>query len=239
MTDTKMAGAAGARAQLIESLLQKLHSYYVFPEIAQEIERSIGARLGNGAYDEIADTEALCEALTADMQAISHDKHLRLFYNAEPQPNDERESSLRTRAWLRSIARAQPAAQFRLREGRAAARQCRLPGPARLLTGPSLGGETAVAAMNLLAHTGALIVDLRQNGGGDPADDRADHAATSSTRAGPPQQPVLARRRSHAAVLDAAIRARHGATAPQAGVCADQQPHFLWRRGVRLQSART
>jgi len=32
-----------------------------------------------------------------------------------------------------------------------------------------LGGETAAAAMNLLANTDALIIDLRKNGGGDPA----------------------------------------------------------------------
>jgi len=33
----------------------------------------------------------------------------------------------------------------------------------------SLGGETAAAAMNFLANTDALIIDLRQNGGGDPS----------------------------------------------------------------------
>ncbi|MEJ2085205.1 MAG: S41 family peptidase [Acidobacteriota bacterium] len=32
-----------------------------------------------------------------------------------------------------------------------------------------LGGSTAVAAMAFLAHTDAVIVDLRQNGGGEPA----------------------------------------------------------------------
>ncbi|MBL8220228.1 MAG: S41 family peptidase, partial [Bryobacterales bacterium] len=33
----------------------------------------------------------------------------------------------------------------------------------------ALGAETAVAAMNLLANCDALIVDVRRNGGGDPA----------------------------------------------------------------------
>ena len=31
------------------------------------------------------------------------------------------------------------------------------------------GGPTAIAAMNFLAHTDALIFDLRQNGGGNPS----------------------------------------------------------------------
>ena len=33
----------------------------------------------------------------------------------------------------------------------------------------SLSGPTAVAAMNFLAHTDALIIDLRENGGGSPS----------------------------------------------------------------------
>jgi C-terminal processing protease CtpA/Prc len=32
----------------------------------------------------------------------------------------------------------------------------------------SIGGETAISAMNFLAHTDALIIDLRRNGGGSP-----------------------------------------------------------------------
>jgi hypothetical protein len=33
----------------------------------------------------------------------------------------------------------------------------------------AIGGDTAVAAMNFLAHSSAIIFDLRQNGGGDPS----------------------------------------------------------------------
>ena len=33
---------------------------------------------------------------------------------------------------------------------------------------PELGAETAIAAMNFLANTDALIIDLRYNGGGEP-----------------------------------------------------------------------
>ena len=33
----------------------------------------------------------------------------------------------------------------------------------------SIAGPTAVAAMNFLAHTDALIIDLRDNGGGSPS----------------------------------------------------------------------
>jgi C-terminal processing protease CtpA/Prc len=53
------------------------------------------------------------------------------------------------------------------------ARVERLPGNVgyldlRSFANAAIGGETAAAAMTLLAHTSALIVDLRQNGGGWP-----------------------------------------------------------------------
>jgi len=58
--------------------------------------------------------------------------------------------------------------QLRIRKDRAAGRQHRLSGLARL---SSLGfvGDTAAAAMNFLANSDSVIIDLRQNGGGDPA----------------------------------------------------------------------
>ena len=39
----------------------------------------------------------------------------------------------------------------------------------RMFMPAELGGETAAAAMNLLANTDALIIDVRKNGGGEPS----------------------------------------------------------------------
>jgi C-terminal processing protease CtpA/Prc len=146
--------------------VQKLHDHYVFPEVAQQMEAAIRARAGSGAYDEIATLERLCEQLTEDLQAVSHDQHLRILYQPEPVPEDEPDHP--TPEQLEEFRYAMSLLNFGFE------RVERLPGnigylDLRGFCPANIGGEAAVAAMNLLAHTGALIVDLRQNGGGDPA----------------------------------------------------------------------
>jgi retinol-binding protein 3 len=163
MTDSSLDSTA--RATLIDSLIQKLHDNYIFPDVAQQMDAAIRAKAGSGAYDDLTTLEDLCKRLTEDLQEVSHDKHLRLFYHAEPEPNDEPDQP--TPEQIEEFRYAMSLLNFGF------ARVERLPGnigyldlrgffPARF------GGEAAVAAMNLLAHTGALIVDLRRNDGGDP-----------------------------------------------------------------------
>src|SRR5262245_26015696 len=163
MTDPSIDSTT--RATLIDNLIQKLHDQYIFPEIAQQMDAAIRAKAGSGAYDELTTLEDLCERLTADVQEVSHDKHLRLFYRAEPVLEDEPEQP--TPEQFEEFRYAMSLLNFGF------ARVERLPGNVGYLdlrgfVPTSVGGEAAVAAMNLLAHTGALIVDLRQNGGGDP-----------------------------------------------------------------------
>jgi retinol-binding protein 3 len=156
---------AGLRAAIVDRLAQKLHDHYIFPEVAQQMDAAIRARAGAGAYDEITRLESFCEQLTEDLQGISHDKHLRLFCHAEPDPDGEPEQP--TPKQLEEWRYGMSLLNYGF------ARVERLPGNIGYLDlrgffPAGLGGETAVAAMNLLAHTSALIVDLRQNDGGDP-----------------------------------------------------------------------
>jgi C-terminal processing protease CtpA/Prc len=153
------------RATVVNNLIQKLHDHYIFPEVAQQMDAAIRAKAGSGEYDQLATLEELCERLTEDLQAVSHDKHLRLFYHAESEVEDQPEQP--TPEQIEEFRTAMSLLNFGF------ARVERLPGNVGYLDlrgffPASVGGEAAVAAMNLLAHTSALIVDLRQNGGGDP-----------------------------------------------------------------------
>ncbi|GAB4189337.1 MAG: S41 family peptidase [Roseiflexaceae bacterium] len=153
-------------AQLVALLLRQLDDLYVFPETVPQIRQLIEARLHEDAYPPLADGAALAKALTNDMQEITRDKHLRLFYSEEPIP-PRGESFYSDPTALAEYAEEQRQINYGF------ARVERLPGnigylDLRQFASPIFAGETAVAAMNLLAHTSALIVDLRQNGGGDP-----------------------------------------------------------------------
>ncbi len=113
-------------------------------------------------YDAIADPEALCARITSDVREWSHDPHFALFYSRAPVRQHDRDE-------------ATPAEQAEEQKRAAAenhgfARVERLDGNVGYLDlrffADHDGAPTASAAMALLRHTDALIVDLRQNGGG-------------------------------------------------------------------------
>lgn len=166
MTNVATTIDADTRTQVIETLLKHLNDHYVFADKAQEMEVVIRERVDAGAYDGIIKGVALAEALTDHLREVSHDKHLHLFYSAEPQPI--REPRPPTPEEIERWREEMSLANFGFQKIE------RLPGNVGYLElhgffPAELGGETAVAAMNVLAHTSALIIDLRKNGGGSPA----------------------------------------------------------------------
>ena len=158
---------AAARKEVIESLLKRLNDAYVFPETAAKIERSVRERLGRGEYDKLTSAKQFAEKLTADVQEVSRDKHLRVHYSHRPIPEraaGQREPSPEERAeFRREMTRINYGFQ----------KVERLPGNIgyvefRGFLDPEGGAETVAAVFNFLANTDAIIFDLRQNGGGDP-----------------------------------------------------------------------
>lgn len=155
------------RGAVIEGTLKRLNDNYVFPEVAKKMEQAIRERVQKKEYDQVTSAKQLAEKLTADLQAVSRDKHLRVRYSHEPIPAEGAnreptpEQRERFRAYLSSI-------NFGFEKIE------RLKGNVgyidlRGFTPAEFSAETIVAAMNFLAHTDALIFDLRRNGGGDPA----------------------------------------------------------------------
>ncbi len=158
---------AATRAAVIEGALKYLNSYYVFPETAKKMEQAIRERAQKKEYDQITSAITLASTLTTHLQEVSHDKHLRVRYSHEPIPErrhngeptaEEREQFLnflrQTNFGFEKIERL---------SGNIGYLDLRGFNPAEF------GAETVVAAMNFLANTDSLIIDLRRNGGGDPA----------------------------------------------------------------------
>ncbi len=152
------------RLEVIQGTLGKIREKYVFPTVAEKIEASIQQRIHSGAYDTITTAEMLTQQLTIHLQEISKDKHLRLFYTSEEMPERHDHEGPAPKWWDESW----PLQNFGFEKVE------RLPGNIgyldfRAFYPPEFAGEVAIAAMNFLANTSALIIDLRKNGGGDPA----------------------------------------------------------------------
>lgn len=158
---------APARTQLVDALSKRLNDSYVFPEVAKAMEIALRGHLQKGDYEQFTTATEFAKKVTADLQAVSHDKHLRVRYSFEPIPvrGDHSEPTAEDRENFRRTAN---------RTNHGFEKVERLPGNIgyirfRGFFDPELGGETVAAAMNFVANTDALIIDLRQNGGGDPA----------------------------------------------------------------------
>jgi retinol-binding protein 3 len=158
---------AAERQRVIDGVAKNLNEFYVYPDLAQKMADSVRANQKRGDYDAITDPDAFASWLTKDLQAISHDKHLRVDYSPVKLPPEEQKDQKPT---------PEQEAQFRKMLERT---NCSFQ-KVEILTrnigyikfdafpDPTFCGATVVAAMNFLAHVDAIIFDLRENGGGDP-----------------------------------------------------------------------
>ena len=157
---------AAGRAAVIESLATAVQRQYVFADRGGALARNLRRRFAAHEYDRITGSRELADSLLAHMQAFTHDLHMRVHYRAQPFPAMTPDS----------VPEPERRAQHELERVRnfGFERVQRLAGNVGYLDLRSFSGDpdaqaTAVAAMNFLADTDALIIDVRRNGGGDPA----------------------------------------------------------------------
>jgi hypothetical protein len=155
-----------ARAEIVQNLSGKLRANYIFPDIAEKTCVRLQEHLECGEYNDITDGEFFALALTLHMQEINHDEHLWVKWHPEPLPGDEG-PLYHDQEW-----QEQRKLEARL-DNYGLHRLERLPGNVgyldiRYFHRPAWGGDTAIAAMNFLVNTDALIIDLRKCTGGYP-----------------------------------------------------------------------
>ena len=155
---------AATRARVIDAAIAKLDEFYVFPDVAKKMGAAVRSRAKRGEYDSTTDGKAFANLLTAHFQDVSHDKHLHVSFSPSRLPEESSAPSPDAIAQYR-VAMQEANCGFEKVE--------HLNGNIGYLkfnffADPEVCGGTATAAMNFLANVDALIVDLRQNGGGDP-----------------------------------------------------------------------
>ena len=156
---------AAYRRAVVESLIVEVQARYVFADKGAALAKALRKRVQAREYDGITSGRAFAESLTAHMQAVTFDGHMRVHYRQEPFPE-----ALDDEAPADEVARQLE--EMRMRNfGFEQVR--RLPGNVgyldlRMFAGAPEAQPTAVAAMQFLANCDALIIDLRRNGGGSP-----------------------------------------------------------------------
>ncbi|MFE9401388.1 S41 family peptidase [Streptomyces sp. NPDC006530] len=148
-------------APVIGETAQLLSEHYVFPDTAEQLGALLRRRLAEGAYD-VEDAEKLAQLVTADLQSVNGDRHLRLKYHADPVPQQQGAATLESmrRDFDASLGGAP---RVQLLDGGVAVVEL-----APMLFPLEWAAEPLNAALSLASRAQALIVDLRANRGGDP-----------------------------------------------------------------------
>lgn len=157
---------AATRSKVIEGALATLTRYYVYPDVAAKINTEVRRRVAARKYDGVTSGRAFAELLTSDLRSVNHDQHIGVEFSVEPAP-DRKVGQKLTPAQREQLHR-----RFTFSDAGFVKAE-RLAGNVGYLRldefAPSEEAAPRIAAaMSLLADTGALIIDLRSNGGGWP-----------------------------------------------------------------------
>lgn len=157
---------AATRTQVIEGVIKRFNQSYIFPEVSKAMEQSIRERMRKGEYDKITAPSVLAETLKANLREVSKDTHVEVVFSNKILPP------------MNEIERVETAAERESRRlnytqiNNGFLKVERLPGNVGFLdidlfVDPVFAGDTSTAAMNFLANTDALIIDLRYCPGGN------------------------------------------------------------------------
>jgi hypothetical protein len=165
---TARAGArpdldAETRREVVQEIVRLLAEEHLFPERGEACGAHLEARLGDGAFDRITDPAEFAFTLTRELRSVDDDAHLRVElgppdpYRVEEDVDPEEARRRQRERFGRSNFGFQRIEWMDESIGYLDLRQ---------FAPVEVGGETAVAAMNMLAGADAVIIDLRKNGGG-------------------------------------------------------------------------
>jgi hypothetical protein len=194
--DGSLAAEQMSGREIVTTALALLRANYVFPELADRAATAVEARLAAGEYDGL-DEITLTDLVTRHLQEVCEDKHLALRLGSGPGPGgpgpggpgpggpgpggpvpgepggrgrrpgpdlDRPKGHEARRLAMRQMGRLDNFGIHRVE---------RLDGnvgylDVRRVPVPANAGPAISAAMELVAGTYALIIDLRRNGGGAP-----------------------------------------------------------------------
>jgi len=149
------------RKAIVDSVLARFDELYVYPKKTTEMRNYVEDKLKNGRYDEFDELSRFATQLSQDLITVSQDRHIAV-YRASNYPYLAADGDTLTTADVARRARA----NFGFGEVK------RLTGNIGYLRfdrfeHPSIAAPTASAAIAFLANCDAVIIDLRENGGGE------------------------------------------------------------------------
>ena len=152
---------AAIRNDVLRALARELESGYAVESTANKLAALVRARQKANAYKNITSAPEFARALTHDLYAVAHDKHLQVNFSLAPLPQGtpgplSKEMLDKLRKSNGSIPKVE------ILDGNVGYMRVNGVPPVEV------AHDAVAAAFAFLHNTDALIIDDRQNGGGDP-----------------------------------------------------------------------
>ncbi|ADD40582.1 S41 family peptidase [Stackebrandtia nassauensis] len=148
--------------EIINRTRELLVDHYVFPDVASRVVAVLTEAEAAGRYRDATEPATLGKIVTEDLQSINQDKHLRLKFHAEEQPDLPSEELMAAEARRDAQRGMHGIGRVERLEGNIAVVDVDRLHPT------SISGEVFAAVMTLIADADGLVIDLRKCSGGHP-----------------------------------------------------------------------
>jgi len=157
------------KLRVIEEVSKLLKERYVFPEKATKMREILLRKYNEGNYDNIEKNGEFALEVDKTLKEISEDKHLFLLFNMEllknetirKSNNEEEKQKLENELIENAKQTNFGFLKMEILNGNIGYLDL------RAFHKSNEAFETAIAAMNFLSNTNSIIIDLRNNGGGE------------------------------------------------------------------------
>ena len=149
------------QSRVIGGAVKLLEEFYLFPDVAKRAAAKLRAHEKHGEYSGISDGDVFAARLTDDLRVFSGDKHIAVDFFAKPMPDEplprrphpDPQQLAASNCGFEKAEHLPPNIGYLKLDAFAEPEHCT---------------STAIAAMNFLGDSDALIIDLRDNHGGAP-----------------------------------------------------------------------
>ena len=150
------------RDGVLRKVADIVENKYVLADKARGYADEFRAKCASGAYSALADPKGFAEKVTADLIAITHDKHLNFRVMVPSDVGEKAEGTLHHPIRYYRLRLAENAGFHKLEWIEPRIGYIDL----RRFSSFDQAKDLALAAMKFLANARAIIIDVRENGGG-------------------------------------------------------------------------
>lgn len=151
------------RKQVLDAVIAHLETEYIDPDVGRRAAKKLRDKSVRELLKNAADGNAVAEALRDKLRAQTGDGHLNVEYSEKELPANQAADAEFNEQEMERYYGAH--VNFGVRKAERLENNIGLLDLA-VFPPSSMGGDTIAAAMQVIAHTDALIIDLRRNGGG-------------------------------------------------------------------------